>query len=97
MPCGGHDVIHTLVTRRHQHGGTMTNQAVGLLQRYGQKVRIHAMDATSLLVHHVVAPLAARIERGGVNHEQRGLHGIAQLDEVAREAAATIEALNLLA
>src|SRR5690606_15966410 len=50
-----------------------------------------------LVIDDVVTALAARVERRGVHHQQRGLHGIAQLDQFAREPAAAIEALNLLA
>src|SRR4051812_40612510 len=44
----------------------------------------------------VVTALAARIERSRVDDEERGLHGITQLDEFPRHAAAAIKTSDLL-
>lgn len=37
-----------------------------------------------LLFDDVVTAFALRIERGGMNNQQRGLDGVAQLDQLAR-------------
>src|SRR5260221_14583903 len=51
----------------------------------------------SFLLDDVVAALAPGVEGGGVDDEERGLDRVAQLDEIARQPATAIEALNFLA
>ena len=40
-PGGSHDVVHALVAGRYQHGRTVIDQPVGLVERYGSEMGWH--------------------------------------------------------